>query len=201
MHIAEGLTFIISWRRHMYTQSTACSAAVLTRTCLRALRPRPVLPVMVTHICTLQPILLPCTRSGGPSRLVSQPSEAVWELLPGELAQAGWSLEGALMQLAAELGATFPTAMPQTATAATAGVAVHHCGGQGAAPARVVTPLVNCGGVFAPPRRPPLPPPGSRLTAAGLCAVVAAMQPEGCVVVDESLTTGSTYWEASQVGW
>lgn len=66
---------------------------------------------------------------------------------------------------------------------------------------RVVTPLANCGGVFAPPRRPPLPPLGSRLTAAALCAVVAALQPEGCVVVDESLTAGSTYWEASQVGW
>ncbi|KIY96436.1 acetolactate synthase I/II/III large subunit [Monoraphidium neglectum] len=60
-----------------------------------------------------------------------------------------------------------------------------------------VTPGVSCRGVFAAPARPPLPPDG-RLTAAALCQVVAALQPEGCVLVDESLTSGSSYWEAAK---
>ena len=35
------------------------------------------------------------------------------------------------------------------------------------------------------------------MTAASACAVVAACQPADCLVVDESLTSGSTYWNAS----
>jgi len=37
------------------------------------------------------------------------------------------------------------------------------------------------------------------LTAAGMSQLIAALQPEGCVVVDESLTSGGAYWEASKV--
>jgi acetolactate synthase-1/2/3 large subunit len=59
-----------------------------------------------------------------------------------------------------------------------------------------VAPLRNCGGVFCPAARPPLP--GGKLTAAALCQVVAALQPAGAVVVDESLTSGGAYWEASK---
>lgn len=44
-----------------------------------------------------------------------------------------------------------------------------------------------------------LPVPG-RLTAAGLCQTVAALQPPGTIVVDESLTSGTAYWEAAKVG-
>jgi acetolactate synthase-1/2/3 large subunit len=58
-----------------------------------------------------------------------------------------------------------------------------------------VAPGANCGGTFAPPGRPPLP--AGQLTAAAMCAVVAALQPEGVVVVDESLTSGNAYWAAS----
>lgn len=102
-----------------------------------------------------------------------------------------------------------------------------------------VTPGVNCGGVFARPRRPPLPT--GKLTAAALCQAVAALQPPGkdcgvggrviagcasptcpilsqlstphspatppthlslhqttgAIVVDESLTSGASYWDAS----
>jgi len=40
-------------------------------------------------------------------------------------------------------------------------------------------------------------PPDAALTAASACAVVAECQPADCVVVDESLTSGSTYWNVS----
>ncbi|KAI8469996.1 MAG: thiamine pyrophosphate enzyme, N-terminal TPP binding domain-containing protein [Monoraphidium minutum] len=60
-----------------------------------------------------------------------------------------------------------------------------------------VAPGVNCRGVFAAPARPPLPREG-RLTAASLCAALAALQPEGAIIVDESLTSGSAYWDASK---
>jgi hypothetical protein len=96
---------------------------------------------------------------------------AVWEFDPDALVSAGWSAATALRRLAAVLG-----------PAATA-----------------VRPLVNCGGVFAPPRRPAVPPPG-RLAPATLCAVLAALQPPGAVVVDESLTSGSSYWEYLRYG-
>jgi hypothetical protein len=37
-----------------------------------------------------------------------------------------------------------------------------------------------------------------KLTAASLCQTIAALQPEGCVLVDESLTSGGSYWDASK---
>ena len=43
----------------------------------------------------------------------------------------------------------------------------------------------------------PESPPDAALTAASACAVVAACQPADCLIVDESLTSGSTYWNAS----
>ena len=36
-----------------------------------------------------------------------------------------------------------------------------------------------------------------KLTPDAMCAVVAALQPEDCVVVDESLTSGTSYWDKS----
>lgn len=42
-------------------------------------------------------------------------------------------------------------------------------------------------------------PAAGKLTARSLCAVIAHMQPEGAVVVDESLTTGGEYWDLSKV--
>lgn len=38
-----------------------------------------------------------------------------------------------------------------------------------------------------------------RLAAAALCQAVAAVQPADTVLVDESLTSGNAYWEASKV--
>ncbi len=37
------------------------------------------------------------------------------------------------------------------------------------------------------------------LTARSLCAAIARLQPEGAIVVDESLTSGTAYWALSQV--
>ena len=34
-----------------------------------------------------------------------------------------------------------------------------------------------------------------KLTPDAMCAIVAALQPEDCVVVDESLTSGTSYWD------
>lgn len=36
-----------------------------------------------------------------------------------------------------------------------------------------------------------------KLTPDAMCAIVAALQPEDCVVVDESLTSGTSYWDKS----
>ncbi|KAJ9533487.1 hypothetical protein QJQ45_026522 [Haematococcus lacustris] len=68
------------------------------------------------------------------------------------------------------------------------------------APAHDIIPGRNCGGVFAPPTpsRPPLPPPGTRLSPPVLCTVVAALQPPDCILVDESLTSGVGYWDLSK---
>ena len=59
-----------------------------------------------------------------------------------------------------------------------------------------ITPLVNCGGVFCPPRTHRMP--SGRLTADKMCQVVAILQPDSCVIVDESLTSGNSYWNLSQ---
>jgi hypothetical protein len=41
--------------------------------------------------------------------------------------------------------------------------------------------------------------PAGLLTAAALCQAVAALQPAGSILVDESLTSGTAYWEVSKV--
>ena len=41
--------------------------------------------------------------------------------------------------------------------------------------------------------------PAGVLTAAALCQAVAALQPAGTILVDESLTSGTAYWDASKV--
>ncbi|KAL4444371.1 hypothetical protein ABPG75_012108 [Micractinium tetrahymenae] len=59
-----------------------------------------------------------------------------------------------------------------------------------------VQPRVNCGGVFCTPVRPALP--AGRLTAATMCQAVAALQPPGAIIVDESLTSGNAYYALSR---
>ncbi|WIA19312.1 hypothetical protein OEZ85_003945 [Tetradesmus obliquus] len=97
----------------------------------------------------------------GPSHLLKQGDDAIWEL------DAASSLPEALQLLEAQL--------------------------PGAA---AVRPGVNCRGMFATPHRPALP--SGVLTAAALCQAVAALQPAGTILVDESLTSGTAYWEASK---
>lgn len=62
-----------------------------------------------------------------------------------------------------------------------------------------IKPMLNCGGIFAQPLRPHLTKHSSgRLTASSLCHIIAALQPEHAIIVDESLTSGQSYWEASK---
>ncbi|KAG2438886.1 hypothetical protein HYH02_010683 [Chlamydomonas schloesseri] len=137
----------------------------------------------------------PAAAAAAPQQQPQQSQPDVWEFDPQALRAAGWDAAAVLTRLAAALGPA----------------------------AAAVRPGFNCRGVFTPclPSRPPLPPScftagdaagstgsggsghgdsggGSRLTAAELCAVVAALQPAGCVLVDESLTSGGSYWEASK---
>lgn len=59
-----------------------------------------------------------------------------------------------------------------------------------------IVPGQNCGGIFSKPMRPEMPK--GRLTARSMCAVIAHMQPEDAIVVDESLTSGGAYWDLSK---
>lgn len=59
-----------------------------------------------------------------------------------------------------------------------------------------VKPLVNCGGMFCPARRPTLPQ--GRLNPTSLCQIIAHLQSKDAIIVDESLTSGNAYWEASR---
>jgi acetolactate synthase-1/2/3 large subunit len=59
-----------------------------------------------------------------------------------------------------------------------------------------VKPLVSCGGAFCLPARPLLPK--GRLNPTSLCHIIAALQPKDAIIVDESLTSGNAYWEASR---
>ena len=52
----------------------------------------------------------------------------------------------------------------------------------------------------APRAAPPAPRrelPSGPITASRMCEIVAALQPEDAIVVDESLTSGGAYWDAS----
>lgn len=63
-----------------------------------------------------------------------------------------------------------------------------------------IRPGVNCRGVFVTSeRRPPKPArPDAKLTASAMCSSIARHQPAGCIIVDESLTSGTNYYEASK---
>jgi len=60
---------------------------------------------------------------------------------------------------------------------------------------RMIAELVGCTGPVPVPASgsPPAPPTGP-LNTTTLCAAIAACQPEGAIVVDESLTSGTNYW-------
>ena len=47
------------------------------------------------------------------------------------------------------------------------------------------------------PKPPPSSVPHGKLTPAKMCSLIAMLQPENAIIVDESLTSGSTYYEAS----
>ena len=63
-----------------------------------------------------------------------------------------------------------------------------------------ITPGVNCRGSMCPPSgvsRPALPASDAKLSGPHLCTIVAHHQPENTILVDESLTSGGSYWDAS----
>jgi len=60
-----------------------------------------------------------------------------------------------------------------------------------------ITPFVNCRGKFCKRKIPSMPVSG-KLTADKMCQIVASLQPEGTIMVDESLTSGNAYWNLSQ---
>eukprot|EP00878_Enallax_costatus_P032061 GHUV01035155.1.p1 GENE.GHUV01035155.1~~GHUV01035155.1.p1 ORF type:complete len:567 (+),score=154.25 GHUV01035155.1:681-2381(+) len=62
--------------------------------------------------------------------------------------------------------------------------------------AAAVKPGVNCREIFAAGNIPALPT--GLLTAASLCQTVAALQPADTIIVDESLTSGGTYWDVAK---
>jgi acetolactate synthase-1/2/3 large subunit len=61
-----------------------------------------------------------------------------------------------------------------------------------------IVPFKNCRGTFISPSTPPPSLPTGRLNPTSMCQIVAALQPEGAIVVDESLTSGNAYWESSR---
>ena len=52
---------------------------------------------------------------------------------------------------------------------------------------------IPCENTFEPSNQ------GPRLNAHGICIALACLQPRGAIVVDESITTGGTYWDASRL--
>lgn len=60
-----------------------------------------------------------------------------------------------------------------------------------------ITPFVNCRGTFCQRKGPAMPVHG-KLTPDKMCQIVASLQPEGTIMVDESLTSGNAYWNLSQ---
>ena len=66
-------------------------------------------------------------------------------------------------------------------------------GGSGVVPGR------NCMGCFhTAPARPAMPAPDSKLSPPALCNMIAHLQPENAIIVDESLTSGGHYFKASE---
>ncbi|QDZ24301.1 thiamine pyrophosphate enzyme [Chloropicon primus] len=62
-----------------------------------------------------------------------------------------------------------------------------------------IVPGTNCRGVFVVKEsRPRRPAQNGKLAAMSMCNLIAAHQPEDAVVVDESLTSGTNYYEASK---
>lgn len=61
-----------------------------------------------------------------------------------------------------------------------------------------IVPFKNCRGTFISPSTPSPSLPTGRLNPTSMCQIVAALQPEGAIIVDESLTSGNTYWESSR---
>jgi acetolactate synthase-1/2/3 large subunit len=104
---------------------------------------------------------------GGPSSVCALSEDAIWELDARDAPVA-------LRALAAALGVT---AAPSSADAS--------------------DDIFASATVIQPPRPPPPGPRAAALTASLLCATVAALQPMGTILVDESLTSGTDYYATS----
>lgn len=63
--------------------------------------------------------------------------------------------------------------------------------------AQDIRPFVNCRGMFCQRKIPSIPEYG-KLTSDKMCQIVASLQPEGTIMVDESLTSGNAYWRMSE---
>ena len=66
----------------------------------------------------------------------------------------------------------------------------------GSGPAGETVDSRSTGGITKPARRPDLPE--GPLTAQKVCMVLAALQPEGAIIVDESITTGGAYYPLAE---
>mmetsp|Transcript_15173 Transcript_15173/g.40025 ORF Transcript_15173/g.40025 Transcript_15173/m.40025 type:complete len:660 (-) Transcript_15173:497-2476(-) len=64
--------------------------------------------------------------------------------------------------------------------------------------ADVVKPGENCGGIFVKESRPSMPPAEKTLSSPLMCKVIANLQPEDVIIVDEGLTSAGTYWDESK---
>lgn len=61
-----------------------------------------------------------------------------------------------------------------------------------------ITPGRNCRGIFVTEEARPKAPRSGKLTAMALCKLIAHHQPRDAIIVDESLTSGTNYYEASK---
>jgi acetolactate synthase-1/2/3 large subunit len=61
-----------------------------------------------------------------------------------------------------------------------------------------IKPGTNCGGLFIAKEARPRVPREGKLTAMAMCNLIALHQPKNAIVVDESITSGTNYYEASK---
>ena len=61
-----------------------------------------------------------------------------------------------------------------------------------------INPGTNCAGMFVVKESRPRAPTNGKLNAMSLCNSIARHQPENAIIVDESLTSGTNYYEASK---
>lgn len=110
------------------------------------------------------------THREGPQSLVSLPDKALWELDVPDVSPAA-----ALEHIAALVGPSLPTEPPST-----------------------LPPPMPANGAPLPAHTHPTDQrKAGPLTAHAMCAVLVSRQPADAIVVDESITSGTAYWDLS----